>query len=551
MFDIFYIGNKEDKQFKSLKDKFFTAKCVDTFEAASKKSITKFFWCIWSDLLILEDFKFDYVPDDYSQDIPHVFRNTTDWYGIWLYPKKLTSSQKEIEHRFLVSVKQVEIDASCYRVYEKFVVDTYQDYLYAMENSKTEMFWATSKKIDTSSFPFTLVYPYNEIYDRKENHVWLHDICGEQKYDGLFLLSKHKPVTKNEIEYRHLVSRKEHNEVASTHFNYDVYIIDTYEQYEDALRNSKTEMFYGVPSNINILPDYKFDLYYNDRTNEFEYERSSNHSFKNLCNGEELENGIFLFSKKKPVTQKELEHRHLVHKNSHDIIASKHKPYDVVFMSYDEVKADENYDKLLKQVPRAKRVHGVKGIHQAHMAAASLCETEMIWIIDADAQLMDNFNFDLYIDKWDRETVHVWRSKNPINNLVYGYGGVKLLPRELTINMDISKPDMTTSITERFKAVPVISNITAFNVDEFSTWKSAFRECCKLSSKVIDRQKSKETEERLDIWCTVGADKLFGEYALAGAQAGRVYGYKNKDNVEELKKINDFDWLKEQFEKYY
>ena len=87
--------------------------------------------------------------------------------------------------------------------------------------------------------------------------------------------------------------------------------------------------------------------------------------------------------------------------------------------------------------------------------------------------------------------------------------------------MDLSKPDMTTSITDKFKAMDTISNITAFNTDPFNTWKSAFRECCKLSSKVIDRQKNQETEDRLDIWCTVGADKPYGKHAILGAKAGR------------------------------
>ena len=172
----------------------------------------------------------------------------------------------------------------------------------------------------------------------------------------------------------------------------------------------------------------------------------------------------------------------------------------------------------------------------------------MVWIIDADAILMDDFNFELFVEKWDRETVHVWRSKNPINDLVYGYGGVKLFPRLLTINMDTSKPDMTTSITDKFKAVPVVSNITAFNTDPYNTWKSAFRECCKLSSKIIDRQKMKETNERLIVWCTVGNDKEFGEYAIAGAKAGAAFGARNKGKIEELKKINDFDWLREKYE---
>ena len=107
---------------------------------------------------------------------------------------------------------------------------------------------------------------------------------------------------------------------------------------------------------------------------------------------------------------------------------------------------------------------------------------------------------------------------------------------------------MTTSLSKSFKAMKQISCTTAFNVDPFNTFKSAFRECCKLASKVIDRQKDKETEHRLDTWCTVGEDKPFGKYALQGAKLGRQYGYDNKDNVKALYKINDYAWLQEQFD---
>ena len=85
----------------------------------------------------------------------------------------------------------------------------------------------------------------------------------------------------------------------------------------------------------------------------------------------------------------------------------------------------------------------------------------------------------------------------PINDLEYGYGGVKLFPRIATINVDVDKPDMTTSISSKFIFMFTISNITAFNVDEFSTWRSAFRECAKLASKTIDRQNEEETNARL------------------------------------------------------
>ena len=55
--------------------------------------------------------------------------------------------------------------------------------------------------------------------------------------------------------------------------------------------------------------------------------------------------------------------------------------------------------------------------------------------------------------------------KNPINGLEYGYGGVKLFPRQMTIDMDTSKTDMTTSISSKFIAVEETANITAFNTD--------------------------------------------------------------------------------------
>ena len=222
--------------------------------------------------------------------------------------------------------------------------------------------------------------------------------------------------------------------------------------------------------------------------------------------------------------------------------------YDIVFISYNESNADKNYAVLKSRFPMAKRVHGVKGIHQAHIKAAKKCFTKMFWVVDADAIILDDFRFDYEVDDYNLETVHVWRSKNPVNNLVYGYGGIKLLPRKLVINMDLSKADMTTSISPYFIAVEEVANITAFNTDEFSTWRSAFRECCKLASKIIDRQNNEETDNRLHVWQTVGKDQPFGKYALSGAKAGTAYGTANRGNLEALKKINDFDWLKEQFD---
>ena len=221
--------------------------------------------------------------------------------------------------------------------------------------------------------------------------------------------------------------------------------------------------------------------------------------------------------------------------------------YDIVFISYKEPNAAENYAALKERFPMTKPVDGVKGIHQAHIAAAKKCFTKMYWIVDGDAQVLDSFNFDYEVPDHQLDHVHVWRSKNPINGLEYGYGGVKLFPRRMTINMDTSKPDMTTSISDNFRVMNEISNITAFNTDPFNTWKSAFRECAKLSSKSIQGQLNIETEDRLAAWLNPISDALYRNEAKRGAQEGREYGEKHAQSPQDLRRINDFDWLYEQF----
>jgi hypothetical protein len=106
--------------------------------------------------------------------------------------------------------------------------------------------------------------------------------------------------------------------------------------------------------------------------------------------------------------------------------------YDIIFISYNEPNADKNFANLKLRFPTAQRVSGVKGIHQAHIAAAKKAFTKMFWVVDGDAEIVDDFNFDYEVSKYDLECVHVWRSKNPVNGLEYGYGGVKLLPKKLT-----------------------------------------------------------------------------------------------------------------------
>jgi hypothetical protein len=538
MFDIVFVGNNQE-QYNQLKKRVLVAKKADTVQKAQQISLTNFVWIVFDDIEIEDCFNFDYVPDEWSQDLPHVFLNDKTYDGVFLLPKNKKFSDKELKHRFFVEHKKVDIVASTPLPYNHFYIDTYEQYLQALETSSSELFWVDTKNIK-SNIP-DLYFTHHDTYNRRENHAFIHDVNGRKLYNGLFLCSKHKPVTKKEIEHRHLVSRKEWDIVGSGPTLYQKYYFTCYEEYLDALENSLTEMFWFIPNYVNPTPRFKFDTYFShDQT----FDRNINHAF---LNGK-YHDGIILCSKYAKFSKREFEYKFIANKKEVDITISTPNPYDMVFISYQEPNADKNYKKVLERFPNCKRVHGVKGIHQAHIEAAKLCDTEMFWIIDGDATILKEFNFDYQCAQWDKDTVHVWRSINPINDLIYGYGGVKLFPTQKTIDMDLTKPDMTTSISSKFRAVGELSVITGFNTGEFETWKSAFRECCKLSSKVIDRQKDTETQERLTIWTSVGAERKYGEYAILGAKAGKAYGEKHSGDIEALRKINDFDWLKEKFD---
>ena len=229
---------------------------------------------------------------------------------------------------------------------------------------------------------------------------------------------------------------------------------------------------------------------------------------------------------------------------------------DVFFLSYDEPFADEHFELLKFKAPYAKRVHGVKGIFNAHKECAKRSMTSHFYVVDADAIIESDFNFNFEPDEnkewWSGvsqvDCLHVWRAKNPINDLIYGVGGVKLFPKKPVMEAKDWHIDFTTSVKIKgFKVMPEISNTNAFNTDPFNTWKSAFRECTKLSAKTIKNQNDIDTEQRLKIWCTVGADRMYGKYCILGANQGKEYGEMFKDDVENLDKINDFIWLKKMF----
>lgn len=123
------------------------------------------------------------------------------------------------------------------------------------------------------------------------------------------------------------------------------------------------------------------------------------------------------------------------------------------------------------------------------------------------------------------EYVHLWFSRNPVNNLVYGHGGVKFFPREAQLARRESnlQGDFTLSVGHGLVIHPVCLGTHAYNWSSFSTWITAAKEVAKLTT-AVDRNQDQEAKDRLQVWLSVfNPDSAFLDESRSGAKFGNEY----------------------------
>jgi hypothetical protein len=197
--------------------------------------------------------------------------------------------------------------------------------------------------------------------------------------------------------------------------------------------------------------------------------------------------------------------------------------FDIFFLSYDEQNAASNFAKLQARFPHARRVHGVKGIANAHFEAARRSNTKWFYVVDADAEVDEAFNFDYQPPPYDSKYVHIWGAFNPATGTIYGYGGVKLFNKEMFDRRVRSQLDFSTTLAKGIKLMPGVSCITRFNVNPLTAFRGAFREATKLSitaASAKSAKERKEARERLAAWIDPVPTCANREHVLRGARAG-------------------------------
>lgn len=221
-----------------------------------------------------------------------------------------------------------------------------------------------------------------------------------------------------------------------------------------------------------------------------------------------------------------------------NLVTEKIIDFDIVFLSYDEPNADENYDDLLKKIPWAKRIHGVKGSDSAHKACADIAETERVVIIDGDNIVSPDFikqEVEFEQDSDMTQTVYSWVARNNINGLVYGNGGIKCWPTTLIKSIRTHENALSDAQGSQidfcwdinyYAQEKVMSNIHN-NASPYQAWRAGFREGVKMALNSGSKQTKLEllnshwkNLHRLYIWSTVGADVKNGIWAIYGARQG-------------------------------
>ena len=245
----------------------------------------------------------------------------------------------------------------------------------------------------------------------------------------------------------------------------------------------------------------------------------------------------------------------------------KVKDYDIIYLSYDEPNAEENYADLLRKVPWAKRVHGIEGSDAAHKACAELSETKRFITIDGDNKIHHGFIDEVIDFKEDidlENSVISWSGYNIVNGLTYGNGGIKCWPKDVVLNMrthenaDPNNPNAQVDFCWDLNYVQVSKTYSEVynNATPQQAWRAGFREGVKMSlhegvkldTDVFSKRVHRKNLQRLKIWQTVGMDVPNGIWAIYGAREGC---YKTNCTDWDYVNVRDFEYLNDLWNNHY
>jgi hypothetical protein len=572
--DMFYVdrGNNESiERFEALKAKFGTRiqktrylnSWVDTISRCANRATSELIWVLNSELDYSE-FNFDYYPNPWQMKMVHVFGTQWSHWGTTFMVNRETFSEdtkyiKIIEHlsklNFVKNIRatatkcvhdiividhgnketNIVVDTLQQKApdrnvtvvsYNSSYLDTLKDIIKRQPQKKEHFIWVCSSVCDYHSFDFTYII---DPFSRDNLHVFP---SGKQKFgDTFFIDVNNARAVINELEQLENFTKVNYNgAVRADRLPEPIIVIsdDTH------------------TSSIDKITDFPYaTLITNDNVNidkvEIEPMNLWSAETKNIYVTSTGATRIIAPKEIKDHVTKEL-YEYPYIKRAPKLALSK--PLDIVFLSNGETGAEENYEHLLnitKNLPnRVVRVDGVNGRAAAYHAAAEASETPWMFTVFAKLKVSPKFDFNWQPDRMQSPKHYIFHAKNPVNGLVYGHQAMIAYNKKLTLANDGKGLDFT--LDDEHEVVPLISGTAQYNTDEFSTWRTAFREVIKLKADDSDVSK-----ERLDAWLNKATGD-FAQYSIKGALDADEYYDEVDGDFEKLKLSYEWAWLREKFD---
>ncbi|MEO6301365.1 MAG: hypothetical protein ABIO62_17205 [Paracoccaceae bacterium] len=226
-------------------------------------------------------------------------------------------------------------------------------------------------------------------------------------------------------------------------------------------------------------------------------------------------------------------------------------------MSFDEPWADAFWEDLNTKFPRAHRVHGVKGLDACHKAAADAAGTDHFLTVDADttvdAAFFDTTIPDILITPRFRLD---WLSRNHVNGLVTGNGGLKFWSREMVMDMRTHEaaPQGTVSLDHEIGAVypgeslqvtmPGVYAVTASAMTPYHAFRCGLRESVYLLNLMETTPPGLPYERHarlIEHWGSVGRHAQNGLWMIYGIRLGAQM--RTAQAGFDATCVNDYDWI--------
>ena len=212
---------------------------------------------------------------------------------------------------------------------------------------------------------------------------------------------------------------------------------------------------------------------------------------------------------------------------------------DFIFISYDEPKKEEFYKHNLSIITNLKRVDGIKGIDAAHKQAAKISNTDWFVVIDGD-NIVNSTILTASIDTNSYWKCFRYRSKNNINGVISGNGGISCWSKEFVLSMNTHESSNSESTKIEFgsqcKPTAGIYSVTYTDGSPYHAWRAGFREAVKLCLNT----EIKQNKKNLSLWHNIGRDVQNGFWSIYGARLGT---YMTRFENLDLAIINDYDKL--------